>query len=256
MRLCAARISGSSHGISVEYQRTDQACGRQKLHRREAARRGERADDRALLDRGVAVRHRAEIRRQRRAGEISFRQQGRAVAGAAGARRRDRDVAARISAQPADLADRETAPAYRRHHPRLSPVPLYEPADPLSAAREQRGSRRRSVEVLRRTAAGVPSPAAGRRHQGRRVPQHRSGAVLHQPDRRLRSPVLRPPRDVARDRRRSGHRRGLPRIYQAHGSADLRRHAESKRTGVPQPPDDGRVAPSIRKSREETPKER
>ena len=36
--------------------------------------------------------------------------------------------------QPADLADRETAPAYRRHHPRLSPVPLYEPADPLSAA--------------------------------------------------------------------------------------------------------------------------
>ena len=36
--------------------------------------------------------------------------------------------------QPADLADRETAPAYRRHHPRLSPVPLYEPADPLSPA--------------------------------------------------------------------------------------------------------------------------
>ena len=25
-------------------------------------------------------------------------------------------------------------PAYRRHHPRLSPVPLYEPADPLFAA--------------------------------------------------------------------------------------------------------------------------
>ena len=52
--------------------------------------------------------------------------------------------------------------------------------------------------------------------------------VLHQPDRRLRSPVLRPPRDVARDRRRSGHRRSLPRIHQAHGSADLRRHAERK----------------------------
>ena len=40
--------------------------------------------------------------------------------------------------------------AYRRHHPRLSPVPLYEPADPLSAARKQRGSGRRGVEVLRR----------------------------------------------------------------------------------------------------------
>ena len=31
-------------------------------------------------------------------------------------------------------ADREAAPAYRRHHPRLSPVPLHEPVDPLSAA--------------------------------------------------------------------------------------------------------------------------
>ena len=28
----------------------------------------------------------------------------------------------------------KAASAYRRHHPRLSPVPLYEPADPLSAA--------------------------------------------------------------------------------------------------------------------------
>ena len=34
----------------------------------------------------------------------------------------------------ADRADRETEAAYRRHHPRLSPVPLYEPADPLPAA--------------------------------------------------------------------------------------------------------------------------
>ena len=34
----------------------------------------------------------------------------------------------------------------------------------------------------------------------------RSGAVLHQPDRRLRSSVFRPARDVARDRRRAGHR--------------------------------------------------
>ena len=48
--------------------------------------------------------------------------------------------------------------------------------------------------------------------------------VLHQPDRRLRSPVLRPPDHVARERRRSRHRGSLPAIYQAHGSADLRRH--------------------------------
>ena len=54
--------------------------------------------------------------------------------------------------------------------------------------------------------------------------------VLHQPDRRLRSSVLRPARDVARDRRRSCHRRSLPRICQAHGSADLQRHAERKGT--------------------------
>ncbi len=66
---------------------------------------------------------------------------------------------------------------------------------------------------------GFSPPAARRGHQGRRIPQDRSGAVLHQPDRRLRSPVLRPPCDVARGRRRPGHRRGLPRIHQAHGSA-------------------------------------
>ena len=52
----------------------------------------------------------------------------------------------------------------------------------------------------------------------------RSGAVLHQPDRRLRSPVLRPPDHVARQRRRSRHRGSLPAIYQAYGSAALRRH--------------------------------
>ena len=40
----------------------------------------------------------------------------------------------RISAGAADHADRETEAAYRRHHPRLPPVPLHEPADPLSAA--------------------------------------------------------------------------------------------------------------------------
>ena len=40
----------------------------------------------------------------------------------------------RISAGAADGADRETEAAYRRHHPRLSPVSLYEPADPLSPA--------------------------------------------------------------------------------------------------------------------------
>ena len=53
---------------------------------------------------------------------------------------------------------------------------------------------------------GFSSPAAGAGHQGRRVPQHRSGAVLHQPDRRLRSSVFRTARDVARQRRRPGHR--------------------------------------------------
>ena len=85
--------------------------------------------------------------------------------------------------------------------------------------------------------AGVPAAAARGGHQGRRVPQHRSGDVLHQPGRRLRSPVFRPPRDVARDRRRPGHRRSLPRIHQAYGSADLRRHVE--RAKVP-PPDNDR----------------
>ena len=65
----------------------------------------------------------------------------------------------------------------------------------------------------------------------RRVPRHRSGAVLHQPDRRLRSSVLRAARDVARDRRRAGHRRGLPPVYPAHGSADLRRHADEHGNG-------------------------
>ena len=55
-------------------------------------------------------------------------------------------------------------------------------------------------------AAGLPSPTAGGRHQGRRIPRRRSGAVLHQPDRRLRPSVFRPARDVARDRRRAGHR--------------------------------------------------
>ena len=57
---------------------------------------------------------------------------------------------------------------------------------------------------------------------------HRSRAVLHQPDRRLRSSVLRTARDVAGDRRRTGHRRGLPPIYRPYGSADLRRHAGNR----------------------------
>ena len=73
---------------------------------------------------------------------------------------------------------------------------------------------------------GFPSPPARRGHQARRVPQRRSGAVLHQPDRRLRSPVFRPPRAVARLRRWPRNRRGLPPIYQAHGGADLRRNAD------------------------------
>ena len=121
---------------AVEYQRTDETRRGQKRHCRQAIGRSQRADDRTRLDRGLAVRHRPEVGRQRCAGEISFRQQGRAVAGAIGARRRHRDIAARIFAGAADHAVGEIAPAYRRHHPRLSPVPLYEPADPLSAARE------------------------------------------------------------------------------------------------------------------------
>ena len=40
----------------------------------------------------------------------------------------------RISAGAADHADREAEAACRRHHPRLSPLSLHEPADPLSAA--------------------------------------------------------------------------------------------------------------------------
>ena len=86
----------------------------------------------------------------------------------------------------------------------------------------------------------------------RRVPRHRSGAVLHQPDRRLRSFVLRPARDVTRDRRRPGHRRRLPAIHQAHGNADLRRHPHARRGSCR-----GRmIRPETQKSREETPKEK
>ncbi len=48
------------------------------------------------------------------------------------------------------------------------------------------------------------------------------------PDRRLRPSVFRTACDVARDRRRAGHRRSLPPIHQAHGSADLRRHADDQ----------------------------
>ena len=145
-----------------------------------------------------------------------------------------RDAATEVSqleylSGAADCADGKTSPAYWRHHPGLSPVPLYEPADPLPPAREHRGSRRRSLEIFRRAVDGLSSPPAGRRHQGRRIPQDRSGPVLHQPDRCLRSSVLRPSGDVARDRRRSGHRRSLPRLHRAHGSADLRRHAERKK---------------------------
>src|SRR5262245_23718013 len=57
------------------------------------------------------------------------------------------------------------------------------------------------------------------------------GVVLHQPDWRLRPPVLRAACDVARGRRRSGHGGSLPRIHQAHGSADLRRHAGAEQGG-------------------------
>ena len=57
---------------------------------------------------------------------------------------------------------------------------------------------------------------------------HRSGVVLHQPDRRLRPSVLRSPCDVARHRCRPGHRRGLPAVHQAYGGADPGRHAESE----------------------------
>jgi len=39
---------------------------------------------------------------------------------------------------------------------------------------------------------------------------------------------FRPPRNVARERRRAGHRGSLPPIHQAHGSADMRRHAHRK----------------------------
>ena len=35
--------------------------------------------------------------------------------------------------------------------------------------------------------------------------------------------------NIARNRRRSRHRRGLSRLHQAHGSADLRRDVEGKR---------------------------
>jgi AcrR family transcriptional regulator len=42
----------------------------------------------------------------------------------------------------------------------------------------------------------------------------------------LRPPVFRAARDVARHRRRAGHRRSLSPIHQAYGSADLRWHAD------------------------------
>ena len=94
---------------------------------------------------------------------------------------------------------------------------------------ESSGTRgRRGLEILCRASPGLSSPAAGGRHQGRRVPQCRSGAVLHQPDRRLRPSVFRTARDVARHRRRAGDRRSLPSIHPAHGSADLRRHADDQ----------------------------
>src|SRR5262249_24966747 len=140
----------AANRIAVEHQRTDQASDCTEYHRRETSRCGEPTDDRTLRDRGVVERHRAEGPGRRRAGDISFRQQGWAVAGTARARRRDRDGQSRISAGAADRPDRETEAAYRRHHPRLSPVPVYEPTDSLSLARKQPGGRGRGLEILRR----------------------------------------------------------------------------------------------------------
>ncbi|MGY3652864.1 AcrR family transcriptional regulator [Bradyrhizobium sp. LM4.3] len=68
----------------------------------------------------------------------------------------------------------------------------------------------------------------------------------------LRSFVLRPACDVSRDRRRPGHRRSLPAIYQAHGNADLRRHPHASRGSCR----GWIIRPELFKPREETPKER
>src|SRR5262245_51816984 len=106
---------------------------REERHRREAPEGCGRIDDRAQFDRYFFERIGQEIRHQRRAGEISFRQQGRIASRATRARLAIGDREPRLPDAPADLAEREAQVAYRRYHQGVSPLSLSQPPDPPPA---------------------------------------------------------------------------------------------------------------------------
>ena len=68
---CSPSVRRAGHGLTVDYQRTDKVCKQQNSTAEKLPRRGERIDDRALLDRGI-LRTWPKYGVERAGGDIHF----------------------------------------------------------------------------------------------------------------------------------------------------------------------------------------